>query len=76
MATPLFDALHALNAAAPLRLHMPGHKGKMPGTFQEISAIDFTEIDPTGNLYEATGPIRKAERCYAEAVGARDALFF
>ncbi len=32
MDTPLFDALTAFADAAPLRMHMPGHKGKgLPG---------------------------------------------
>ena len=76
MSTPLYDALLALSGSDPLRLHMPGHKGLAGGLFEAISAIDFTEITPTGNLYTGEGPIRQAELLCARAVGARDALFF
>ena len=76
MSTPLYDALLALSGSDPLRLHMPGHKGLAGGLFEAISAIDFTEITPTGNPYTGEGPIRQAELLCARAVGARDALFF
>lgn len=76
MATPLYDALLALRDRDPLRMHMPGHKGRAGGLFRDISAIDFTEITPTGNLYTGEGPIRDAELLCAKAAGARDALFF
>lgn len=76
MHAPLYDALINLAASQPLRLHMPGHKGKLPGIFDKISTIDFTEISPTGNLYTNEGPISDAEKLYAKATGAREALFF
>lgn len=76
MSTPLYDALIHLRGSDPLRLHMPGHKGRAGGLFAAVSAIDFTELTPTGNLYTGQGPIRQAERLCARAAGARDALFF
>lgn len=76
MSTPLYDALLALSGSDPLRLHMPGHKGRAGGLFRDVSAIDFTEITPTGNLYTGEGPIRDAEQLCAKAAGAKDALFF
>ena len=76
MSTPLYDALQALCAADPLRMHMPGHKGRMDGPFRDISALDFTELTPTGNLYTGEGPIRQAELLCAQTAGAKDALFF
>jgi lysine decarboxylase len=76
MGTPLYEALAGLAGAEPLRLHMPGHKGRLPGDFAAISALDFTEIAPTGDLYTTDGPIAMAERRWAAAVGAREALFF
>lgn len=76
MSTPLYDALLALSGSDLLRLHMPGHKGRAGGLFEAVSAIDFTEITPTGNLYTGEGPIREAEQLCARAAGAKDALFF
>lgn len=66
----------AFSSQTPLRLHMPGHKGRGTGLFSEIAAIDFTELPPTGDLYAMTGPIREAEDLCAAFAGARDALFF
>ncbi len=76
MSTPLYDALVRLSAENPLRLHMPGHKGRMSGLFHDLAKIDFTEITPTGNLYTGEGPIAQAEALFAQAAGAREALFF
>ena len=51
--TPLYDALRAFAAQRPLRMHMPGHKGKsLPAPeLAAIAAIDFTELPPTGDLF-------------------------
>lgn len=76
METPLFDALNAYAAASPLRMHMPGHKGALPGVFEALAALDVTELPPTGNLYTGEGPISPAEDLCARAAGAADALFF
>jgi arginine/lysine/ornithine decarboxylase len=76
MPKPLYDALKALSDSAPLRLHMPGHKGLGQGLFRDISRIDYTEITPTGNLYTMEGPIGPAEDLCARFAGAEEALFF
>ena len=76
MTAPLYDSLRALADSDPLRLHMPGHKGRMSGLFRDAAAIDFTELPPTGNLYTGEGPIAEAEALFAETAGAGDALFF
>lgn len=68
MATPLSDALMAYSAAEPLRFHMPGHKGT-------LSPLDVTELPPTGNLYEAGGPIEQAQALWAQALGMPHCLF-
>ena len=68
MPTPLLDALNGYAAAAPLRMHMPGHKGS-------LSPLDLTELPPTGNLYQADGPIAEAEALWAEATGFAHCLF-
>ena len=52
MSTPLYDALTQFAAQNPLRMAMPGHKGKpIPGLPAEYARLDFTELPPTGNLY-------------------------
>ncbi|MCD8355037.1 MAG: aminotransferase class V-fold PLP-dependent enzyme [Clostridia bacterium] len=55
---------------------MPGHKGRP--VLPELNhpfAIDYTEIEGTGNLYEGDEPILSAERAAAEYYGAQDCLF-
>ena len=75
MGTPLYDALTAFADTAPLRLHMPGHKGKgLPG-WERLAGVDFTELPPTGNLYEPDGAIGRAEELWAAAFGMQECLF-
>lgn len=69
MPTPLYDALTAFAHTRPLRLHMPGHKGK-PLAAPElagVSSLDFTELGPTGNLYEPGPPMDAAQELWARA---------
>lgn len=55
---------------------MPGHKGRpvLPGLNHPF-AIDYTEIEGTGNLYAGDEPILSAERAAARWYGAADCLF-
>lgn len=76
MNTPLYSALCAFSDSAPLRLAMPGHKGVGSGRFADIISIDFTELPPTGNLYESQGPVVAAEELAASFASAGDAMFF
>ena len=76
MNAPLYHALSHLAHTQPLRLHMPGHKGRLSGAFSHYASLDFTEIAPTGNLYTGEGPIAQAEALYAQSAHGRDALFF
>ncbi len=71
MPTPLYDALRALAGKNTLRLHMPGHKGNpLPAPeLSGISAIDFTELPGTGNLYEPGEPFDAAQALWAERFG-------
>lgn len=67
MTAPLYDALLRFAAETPLRMAMPGHKGKPVhplGT--AFSRLDFTELPPTGNLYAPGGPIEEAEALWAK----------
>ncbi len=76
MSTPLYDALKKFSGSRPLRMAMPGHKGKpIPGMGTEYSELDFTELPPTGNLYAPGGPIEQAEGLWAKEWGADHCLF-
>ena len=67
MPTPLYDALRGYAAKAPLRFHMPGHKGAfLPcPELAPLARLDVTEIPSTGNLYEDLSPIREAQAPWA-----------
>ena len=75
--TPLYTALRDFAAQNPLRMHMPGHKGKaLPGSeLAGYSSIDFTELPPTGNLFDGGGAIGEAEALWAEVFGMEHCLF-
>lgn len=77
MPAPLYEALRAFADTRPLRMHMPGHKGK-PLPILELaglSSLDFTELSPTGNLFEGGGPIEEAEALWAELFQMSHCLF-
>ena len=59
MNTPIVDFVRAYAEHAPLRLHMPGHKG---ASLLGFEAYDITEIAGADSLYEADGIIRESER--------------
>ena len=59
MNTPIVDFVRAYAERAPLRLHMPGHKG---ASLLGFEAYDITEIAGADSLYEAEGIIRESER--------------
>lgn len=76
MPMPLYDALCRFADGNPLRMAMPGHKGKSVrplGT--RFTRLDFTELPPTGNLYASGGPIEAAETLWAEWWGMECCLF-
>ena len=76
MDAPLYNALCALRGQKGLRMHMPGHKGKSPAAeFSAAAALDYTEIDPTGNLYTGEGPIAAAEGAGRPGLGSGAGLF-
>lgn len=76
MNMPLYDALRTLEKENTLRMHMPGHKGRgLSPAFEGLSGLDFTELEPTGNLYSTQGPVYQAELLAAKAWGAETACF-
>lgn len=68
MKTPIADFVKDYNASVPLRLHMPGHKGKKLLGAEEL---DITEIDGADSLFEAQGIIRESEKNASGLFGCR-----
>ena len=64
MAGPIRKMLEEYAALGLLRMHMPGHKGR-------LDAYDVTEVEGTDSLYEPTQGIREAELAAARSWGAR-----
>lgn len=58
MNTPICDFVAQYNATSPLRMHMPGHKGR---STLGIEHLDITEIEGADSLFHATGIIRESE---------------
>ena len=58
MDTPIFDFITAYRNSAPVRLHMPGHKGR---ALLGVEERDLTEISGADSLYEASGIIAESE---------------
>lgn len=58
METPICDFVRRYAESGALRLHMPGHKGKI---FTGAEHFDITEIEGADSLYEASGIIRESE---------------
>lgn len=75
MKTPLYTPLENLAKQKPLRLHIPGHKGKTLPYLSDIFPLDFTEIPPTGNLYEPGEPFSTAQGLWAKKFGFPHAQF-
>ena len=75
--TPLYTALRRFAVQNPLRMHMPGHKGKpLPAPeLAGLASIDFTELPPTGNLFDGGGAIGEAEELWAKVFQMDSCLF-
>lgn len=58
MSTPICDFVKKYVSSSPLRLHMPGHKGKNSLGFE---AFDITEIDGADELFSPCGIIAESE---------------
>ena len=67
MNTPLCDFVRSYAESAPLRLHMPGHKGD---TILGAEPLDITEIPGADSLFEATGILAKSEKNASKLFGA------
>lgn len=58
METPICEFVRRYSESEPLRLHMPGHKGR---SLLGLEHLDITEIDGADSLYEASGIIARSE---------------
>ena len=67
MNTPIIDFVNCYCLHQPLRLHMPGHKGK---PHLGMEQMDITEIAGADELYHPIGIIRKSEENAARLFGA------
>lgn len=72
-----YDSLVEFSASNPLRLCMPGHKGKgLPmEEWGKLTPLDFTELPPTGNLYAGDDWLEEAQRLWAWDWGMGAAFF-
>ena len=59
ISTPICDFVRTYTSNAPVRLHMPGHKGKGPLCCENL---DITEIHGADDLYRPTGVIAESEK--------------
>ena len=64
VSTPVADFVEGYARRDPLRLHMPGHKGK-----GETERLDITEVTGAPALYPASGILRESEERAAELFG-------
>ncbi len=72
MNTPVVDFVRAYAAGSPLRMHMPGHKGK---SHLGPELMDITEIDGADVLYPAHGIIRESEDNASALFGSGKTLY-
>lgn len=72
MTTPICDFVRAYAERAPMRLHMPGHKG---ASTLGVEALDLTEVAGADVLYDACGVIRESQENAAQLFGAAKTLY-
>ena len=72
MNTPICDFVESYAAGQPLRLHMPGHKGR---NILGPEWADLTEIPGADVLYHPTGIILESERNAAALFGTRRTVY-
>ena len=66
---PLYNAVSSYAKTAPVRFHMPGHKGKFRCGLYKSAPYDVTELDFSDDLLNARGVILEAEKKLAEVYG-------
>lgn len=72
MNTPVYDFLINYAQQDPVRLHMPGHKGRFGApALQKATALDITEITGADSLFEASGILAESEKMRRRSMGRR-----
>ena len=78
MNTPICDFVRDYAERNPIRMHMPGHKGKGPGfpesdsyesAFSRIFSYDITEISDADDLFHPKGIILESEKNVSAVFG-------
>ena len=72
METPICDFVRAYAAGNPVRMHMPGHKGR---TLLGPEMLDVTEIEGADVLYRSRDIIRRSEENAASLFGAARTVY-
>lgn len=72
MNTPICDFVSSYAAADPLRLHMPGHKGKIG---MGAENLDITEIPGADVLYHPSGIILESENNASSLFGTKRTVY-
>lgn len=76
MQTPIYDFVVQYAKEDPVRMHMPGHKGRLGAPLlQDVAALDLTEIEGADSLFEASGIIAESEENAARLFGAADTFY-
>ena len=73
--TPLYTALMEHRALHRAAFHTPGHKNNPAALPDDLLSLDFTELPDTDSLFEAEGPILRAEQAAARLFGTKRTLF-
>ncbi|MBE6589738.1 MAG: amino acid decarboxylase [Ruminococcaceae bacterium] len=68
MNTPICDFVKAYQQKAPLRMHMPGHKGRGESGME---ALDITEVQGADSLYAPEGIILESEENASRLFGCK-----
>lgn len=72
ISTPICDFIDRYAAREPVRMHMPGHKGR---ALTGCEWADITEIGGADSLYAPGGIIRESEKNAARLFGAGQTLY-
>ncbi|MDP4182309.1 MAG: aminotransferase class I/II-fold pyridoxal phosphate-dependent enzyme [Bacillota bacterium] len=75
---PIVKGIKSYLGANPVAFHMPGHKlgkGLSKEVFNDITAMDLTEIPYLDNLHFPEGIIEQAQKLAANAFGAEETFF-
>ena len=78
MNTPICDFVRMYTERAPIRFHMPGHKGRSADPDRDrmpLYAADITEVEGADVLYAARGCIRESEENAGSLFGSARTLY-